>query len=155
MSAKAESSALREVSKRLMTFFETRELVSYGIVGLVQLAVDCSLFVFATAMGVHTAGANVLGRVSGALLGYFGNSRFTFAPKDGARHRDSKSIVRFAIVWSALTVVSSAAVVFMDHHVSLQAAWFLKPVVEVVLAGCGFLAGKLWIYKRSAQRNER
>lgn len=141
--------------KRVLRLFEAKEVVFYAIVGVLQLIVDCSLFVFATAMGAHTGAANILGRVSGAALGYFGNSRITFASKDGTRAHGATTFARFAVVWLVLTAISSASVIFMDRNVSLHAAWFIKPILEIVLAGCGFLTGKFWVYKRREEEVEQ
>ena len=49
------------------------------LIGLVQLGVDWAVFVGATALGVPTVPANVLGRVCGMLLGFWLNGRYTFA----------------------------------------------------------------------------
>src|SRR5690606_8590592 len=62
-----------------------RQGSQYFAIGILQLLVDWALFVAATALGLHAVPANLLGRISGAALGFWLNGRYTFACEDGAR----------------------------------------------------------------------
>ncbi len=48
-----------------------RQGTHYVLVGLLQLLLDWAVFVAATALGMPVAGGNIVGRVAGALLGFW------------------------------------------------------------------------------------
>jgi putative flippase GtrA len=124
-----------------------RQVLGFGLVGGLQLALDWASFVALTAVGVAVLPANLVGRVAGASLGYWANGRYTFskpgeAPRLGRRH-----LLRYVLFWLAMSALSTLAVMCLDRLHGLQAAWLGKPVVDGVLAVLGFLAAKYWIYR--------
>jgi putative flippase GtrA len=129
-----------------------REMVGYAIVGLTQLAVEWGLFVAATALLVPVPVANVAARIAGASLGFWLNGRFTFA-RSGAV-LDRRALLRFATSWAALTVVGTVAVTAIEAAAGLRATWVAKPVIDVLMAGVGFLASKYWIYGRPRPKGQ-
>lgn len=124
-----------------------RQLVSYGAVGGLQLLLDWACFVGLTAAGVAVVPANLAGRIAGASLGFWLNGRYTFA-RDGEPALARRNALRFIAFWLATTAASTLAMQAIDAREGLQAAWLLKPLVEALLAGLGFLAGRFWIYRR-------
>ena len=64
---------------------------------LMQLLLDWLVFVAATAAGLPPVPGNLLGRSSGALLGFWLNSRYTFPRQDGRRH-GWKHFARFFVL---------------------------------------------------------
>ena len=114
-------------------------------VGLLQLAVDTALFVLLTSAGVAVLPANVAGRVTGAVLGFTLNGRITFAAAGGNR-LDLPAFGRFALLWTALTVIGTATLMFVDARMGLTLAWLVKPVLEAVLAVFGFFGMKLFVF---------
>ncbi|MFN3730484.1 MAG: GtrA family protein [Fimbriimonadaceae bacterium] len=127
-------------------------MVGYAVVGLTQLAVEWGLFVAATAFLVPVPVANVAARIVGASLGFWLNGRFTFA-RSGAV-LDRRALLRFATSWAALTVIGTAAVTATESVAGLRTAWVAKPVIDVFLAGVGFLASKYWIYGRPRPKGQ-
>lgn len=123
-----------------------RQLVSYGLVGGLQLVLDWACFVLMTAAGVAVVPANLAGRVAGASLGFWLNGRYTFA-REGQPTLARRHALRFAAFWLATTAASTLAVQAIDAREGLQAAWLLKPLVEALLAALGFLAARHWIYR--------
>jgi putative flippase GtrA len=115
----------------------------FVIVGLAQLAVDTSIFIAATALGLPVVAGNLLGRVSGAGLGFWLNGRYTF----GQATLDRRHAARFAIAWSLLTVLSTVSVDIVAAHLGLHGAWLAKPLVEAVLAAINFMVSRHWIYR--------
>lgn len=122
-----------------------RQLASYGLVGLAQLALEWLSFVAITALSVPVSPANVLARVAGASLGYWLNGRVTFSA-DGAR-LGRRALFRFCVSWGVLTLIGTAAVSSLEHAWGLRAAWAGKPLVDIALALVGFLSSKYWIYR--------
>lgn len=125
-------------------------LVRYGAVGVAQLAVEWLVFFATTSSGLAVVPANVMARVGGASLGYWLNARFTFANAGAVVER--RSMLRFLASWAVLTVVGTVAVTWLETLGGLRLAWLGKPVVDVVLAGIGFLVSKHWIYAVDPRR---
>lgn len=121
-----------------------REMAAYAVVGFTQLAVEWGFFVLATALGVPVPAANVAARIAGASLGFWLNGRFTFA-RSGAV-LDRRALLRFATSWAVLTVVGTVAITAIESAAGLRTAWVAKPLIDVLMAGVGFLASKYWIY---------
>lgn len=119
---------------------------SYVLVGLLQLLLDWAVFVAATALGMPAAPANLVARVSGALLGFWLNGRVTFA-RDGVARLGWWRFVRFVLVWLALTAVSTWLVATVAARFGLHYAWLAKPVVEAALALPAFFLWRQVVYR--------
>ena len=116
------------------------------LVGLLQLLLDWVVFVALSGWGVPPATANVLGRVAGAVLGFWLNGRITFAQGDSARlgwHR----FLRFAIIWLMLTAISTMLVTWVASQLGLQQAWLAKPLIEAALAVAAFFLWRHVVYR--------
>ena len=119
---------------------------SFVLVGLAQLVLDSAVFVVATAAGVPVAPGNVLGRVSGALLGYWLNGRITFAA-EGEQRLGRGSFVRFLVAWLAFTAISTVAMAAIAAQLGIGHAWIAKPLVEGVLSVASFFLLRHWVYR--------
>lgn len=122
-----------------------RQGTHYLLFGLLQLLLDWLVFVAATALGMPVAGGNIAGRICGALLGFWLNGRVTFA--DAGPRLGWRRFVRFILVWSVMTLLSTWLVGTVAHGLSLQWAWLAKPVVEGALAVAGFFLWKYLVYR--------
>ncbi|HBK45876.1 MAG TPA: hypothetical protein DDZ67_05455 [Xanthomonadaceae bacterium] len=123
-----------------------RQGSQFAVIGALQLLVDWSVFVAVTAAGLPTVPGNVVGRISGALLGFWLNGRYTFAAAGDARlgwHR----FARFMVMWLVLTFVSTWLMASTALVLGLQFAWLTKPLVEGGLAVVSFLLGRYVIYR--------
>ena len=87
-----------------------------------------------------------LGRISGALLGFWLNGRVTFA-RDGAARLGWWRFAKFLLVWVPLTVVSTLAVTWVATSLGLAHAWLAKPLVEGVLAVVAFFLWRHVVYR--------
>lgn len=121
------------------------QAMKYGVVGLLQLGLEWLAFIALTALLVPVSISNVIARAAGASVGFWLNSRFTF-PAHGIRS-EGLSLYRYGVTWSAMTVLGTVAVMYLDQVGGLKAAWLGKPIVDVALAGVSFLASKYWIYR--------
>lgn len=110
----------------------------YLAFGLLQLLLDWSVFVAATALGMPAAPGNLLGRSCGALLGFWLNGRFTFA-SDGQHRLGWRRLARFLVLWLLMTAISTWLVSTVAATLGLQLAWLAKPMVEGGLAVVSFL----------------
>lgn len=118
----------------------------YVAVGIAQLALDWALLVTLTATGIPVAPANLAGRVGGALLGFWLNGRWTFA-QSGQAKLGWRRLLRFALVWLALTLVSTWLVAWVAHRAGLHDAWLAKPLVEALLAVVAFFLWRHVVYR--------
>lgn len=123
-----------------------RQGSSYIVIGLIQLVVDWAIFVAATALGVPTVPANLLGRLCGMLLGFWLNGRYTFAA-EGTQRLGWQRFARFALLWAVLTAISTALVTLAAEQLGLRYAWLAKPVVEGGLAALSFLLMRTFVYR--------
>ncbi len=118
----------------------------YLLFGVLQLLLDWAVFVGCTALGVPAAGGNLVGRVSGALLGFWLNGRYTFAGDQGGR-LGWRRFRRFGLLWLLMTAVSTLLIAGIESRLGLQLAWLAKPVVEGGLAAINFVLLRQLVYR--------
>jgi len=123
-----------------------RQSRHYLLIGGLQWLVDWGVMVGLSHLGMPIEPANVAGRISGAMLGYWLNGKLTFAGDDTAVGRTQ--LQRFVLMWLCTTVVSTWAMGGIDDVLGLKWAWLAKPGVELVLGVLGFLLSRHWVYKR-------
>ncbi len=124
----------------------TRQSRHYLMIGGVQWLVDWGVMVGLSHLGLMIEAANVAGRISGALLGYWLNGRITFSTDEHAlSHR---ALQRFILMWLCTTVVSTWAMGSIDDWFGLKWAWLAKPGVELVLGVIGFVLSRHWVYRK-------
>ena len=118
----------------------------YLVIGVVQWLVDWGVMVGLSHLGLPVEPANIAGRISGALLGFWLNGRITFAGDDTRIGR--RQFGRFVLMWLLTTMISTWAIGAIDDAVGLKWTWLAKPGVELVLGGLGFLLSRHWVYRR-------
>jgi putative flippase GtrA len=123
-----------------------RQSRHYLLIGGLQWAVDCTLMVALTHAGMAMWPANTLGRIAGAMLGYWLNGKLTFASDNTAVGRTQ--LLRFIMLWLCTTIASNLSMSAIDRYLGLQWAWLAKPAVELALGAIGFLMSRHWVYRR-------
>lgn len=123
-----------------------RQGSSFTIVGGMQLLLDWLVFVASTAAGLPVAPGNLLGRVCGAMLGFWLNGRYTFA-HEGKHRLGHLRFGRFMGVWLAFTLLSTLLITTVATHLGLAHAWLAKPLVEAGLAMFSFFVARYWVYR--------
>ncbi|WP_338339167.1 GtrA family protein [Xanthomonas euvesicatoria] len=118
----------------------------FMIIGALQLVVDCGIFIAATAAGMPAVPANLLGRIGGAMLGFWLNGRYTFAQQGDAR-LGWRRFGRFALMWLTLTLISTWLLSTTVDLLGLRQAWLAKPLVEGGLAVVSFFLGRHVVYR--------
>ncbi len=123
-----------------------RQGILFLLVGGTQLLLDWALFVALTWAGLAVVPSNIMARACAAGSGFWLNGRFTFAlgsvPKLGRRR-----LVRFGLLWCALTVLSTVLLGRLAGLSGLEWAWLAKPLVEAVLAIMSFFIQRQWVYR--------
>jgi putative flippase GtrA len=123
----------------------TRQGRHYLLIGSVQWLLDWGVMVLISHLGVKVEVANVCGRISGAMLGFWLNGKITFSSEGTTVGR--KQLQRFVLMWLCNTAISTFAVGHIDDAFGLQWAWIAKPAVELTLGLIGFLLSRHWVYK--------
>ena len=123
-----------------------RDGAGFSLVGALQVAVDSSVYIVLTTVGVATPPSNVCGRIAGALLGFWLNGRLTFAHHDQPRLR--WRLARYVILWVVMTSISTLALTTIGAHAGLRQTWWAKPLIESVLGVTSFLICRHWVYRR-------
>lgn len=123
-----------------------RQSRSYLMIGGLLWAVDWAVMVALSQAGMPVRQANVVGRVCGALLGFWMNGKITFAGEHTVVGR--VQLQRFVVVWIITTILSTWAIGQVDDVLGLKWAWLAKPLVELALAAIGFTLSRHWVYRR-------
>ena len=123
-----------------------RQSTLFLLVGALQLAVDSTLYISLTALGMPVMPANIAGRVSGVSVGFVLNARYTFAV-DGQPRLGRRSFLRFMVMWSVLTVLSTLILAWVAGSAGLQGSWLAKPAVEALMAAIGFVVQRHWVFR--------
>lgn len=124
----------------------TRQSRHYLLIGGVQWLVDWGVMVGLSHSGMAVELANVAGRISGALLGYWLNGAITFAGDEHALGRTQ--LQRFVLMWLCTTAISTWAMGSIDDWFGLKWAWLAKPGVELLLGVIGFVLSRHWVYRK-------
>jgi putative flippase GtrA len=117
----------------------------YVLIGGLQWLVDWGVMVLVSHLGAMVEIANICGRISGAMLGFWLNGKITFAADDTTVGR--RQLQRFVLMWLCNTAVSTFAVGRIDEVFGLQWAWVAKPAIELTLGMVGFLLSRYWVYR--------
>ncbi len=118
----------------------------YVAIGLLQWLIDWGVMVALTHAGIPVAPANITGRITGALLGYWLNGKWTFAGDDTAV--GAPQLRRFLLMWVSTTLLSTWAMTHIDDVFGLKWVWLAKPAVEIALGAIGFVLSRYWIYRK-------
>jgi putative flippase GtrA len=117
----------------------------FVLVGVVQWLLDWGVLVALSHAGAPVEAANIAGRVSGAVLGFWLNGNITFA-RDG-EGPGWRQFLRYALLWGVTTLLSTGAISALNAASGLRAAWLGKPLIDGFLSIGSFVASRYWIYR--------
>ena len=127
-----------------------RHLGGYAAIGLLQWSLDYGLMLALSEWVMPVAPANVIGRICGAMLGFWLNGKWTFAGDD--THVGRRALRRFVLMWIALTVLNTCLVHAIDAHSGLRMAQLLKPAADILTGAIGFVLSRHWVYNKPAAK---
>ena len=119
----------------------------YFAIGVLQWVVEYGLMLALSEWVMPVEPANVIGRLCGAVLGFWLNGKWTFAG-DGT-HVGRRALLRFVLMWLVLTLLNTWIVGAIDEHFGLRKAQLLKPAVDMLSGGLGFLLSRHWVYRKA------
>ena len=124
-----------------------RHLGGYAVIGLLQWLVEYGLMLALSEWVMPVEPANVIGRLAGAILGFWLNGQWTFAADD--THVGRHAAMRFFVMWIALTVLNTWIVAHLDDAFGLRTAQLLKPGADLLSGAIGFLLSRHWVYRKT------
>ena len=122
-----------------------RHFGGYAAIGLLQWVVEYGLMLALSEWVMPVEPANVIGRLAGATLGFWLNGKWTFAGE--GTHVGRQAAVRFVLMWLMLTLLNTWLVGVIDEDFGLRRAQMLKPLVDMLSGGIGFVLSRHWVYK--------
>lgn len=122
---------------------EWLRIVLFLAVGGLQFALDSGLFILLTHWGMAPSWTNLLTRFSAALLGFLLNGKLTF----GQSRLTGRQLFKYLLLWVALTLLSTGAVVAIGQMAGIRAVWGMKIVVEILLAVVSFVLMRRWVFR--------
>ncbi|MDI1252635.1 GtrA family protein [Thermomonas sp.] len=129
-----------------------RHLGSYAAIGLLQWLVEYGFMLALSEWVMPVEPANVIGRLAGAMLGFWLNGKWTFAGE--GTHVGRRAVLRFVLMWLVLTLLNTWLVGVIDEDYGLRRAQLLKPLVDMLSGGIGFLLSRHWVYKKGGGGNQ-
>lgn len=126
-----------------------RQPLLFLLVGVLQYALDAALFTLFISLGLATVPGNVLSRASAAACGFLANRYLTFEQRSDTFRRFRSSLVRFVLLWLAMTLLSSALLVLVKQGWGdlLEVQVKAKLLIEALLAIISFLLSKYWVFR--------
>ena len=125
-----------------------RHLGSYAAIGLLQWLVEYAAMLALSEWVMPVEPANVIGRLAGAMLGFWLNGKWTFAGE--GTYVGRRAVLRFVLMWLVLTLLNTWLVGIIDEEFGLRRAQLLKPLVDLLSGGIGFLLSRHWVYRKAA-----
>lgn len=123
-----------------------RQLIKYGLVGVMNTAVDFLIYQLLTFLGVNYAIAQCVSYSCGIFNSYLFNSRWTF--KETARH-ERREFISFAAV-NILSLGISVALLKVCYDVlGIQSDLISKAIVTPIVMVINFIGTKLLVFKKT------
>ena len=123
----------------------TGQVVRYGLVGLLVLALDYTIFAGLLALlpEQHLA-ANIAGKLAGAAIGFILHKYVTFA---GAQADNTgRQALSYALLLGFNLLLSTTLLWLLVDKLVLN-AYGARLFVDAVVIGVSFLGSKLWVYR--------
>ncbi len=123
------------------------QILRFCTVGLVNTAVDFTMFFVLTMGGAPYLLAQVLAYASGVVNSYFFNRVWTF------RMARKSSLPEFAgfVTVNALSLLMSAGLLFILHDVNHLSLWPSKILATSVSIVVNYMGSRLWVFSENQQ----
>ena len=123
-----------------------KQPVRFGLVGILNTAVDYFLFLILVGLIGLPALSNVISYSCGALVSYILNRNWTFQ-QAGSEQSHSKAIFKFALLTLAMVVLSTSVTVTCASFMSLPLAKFVSVCAVAIVS---FLGMKFVVFRTSS-----
>jgi len=121
------------------------QVVRYGIVGGIVYAADFLAFAILMALMPDAyLGANIVGKTTGAIIGFLLHKKFTFSwdQKDSAKRQAAAYLLLFGF-----NVAASSLLMWLLVDFAQANAFIAKLFVDGIVIAGSFIANRLWVYR--------
>lgn len=132
--------------KRLAT------ILKFGVVGLMNTAVDAAVFLILTTAGVPALAAQAVSYGCGVLNSYWWNGRWTF--RDVDRRGSGSEMVRFIII-NLLVLAGSTFLMYLLNSVLGWSLWISKTATTMAGMLINYMASRYWVFGTGAEKVAR
>ncbi|MDO7905643.1 GtrA family protein [Paenibacillus sp. JX-17] len=119
-------------------------LVKFGVVGILNTAVDMFIFTILSAAGYSALTAQIISYSCGVLNSYLWNGRWTF--RDERRQRRSTEMFRF-ILTNLIVLLFATLILYAADHLLGWGLVFSKITATVSGMGLNFAASRFWVFR--------
>lgn len=127
------------------------QIAKFAAAGAVQYLLDLIVFALMYVMTGDLVIGNMCGRLSGTVVGFFINRRFTFQAAEGPLLHGG-TVLRYCTTWLGATALSTACLKGIELWLSAEnylVMLFAKGVVEIGMFFVGFFALKRWVFRET------
>jgi len=132
--------------KRLAT------ILKFGVVGLMNTAVDAAVFLILKAAGAPALAAQAVSYGCGVMNSYWWNGRWTF--RDADRRGGGSELVRF-IITNVMVLAGSTFLLYLLNSVLGWNLWTSKAATTVAGMLFNYMASRYWVFGTGAEKDVR
>ena len=121
----------------------TGEALRFGVVGILQNALNVAVFALATAAGVHYRLAAVVAALAALLASFAFNRAWTFPGRQGPLHRQG---ARYALVFASAVALGVVVLTFFVEVAGLSEVPAQVAAILIV-APLSFLVQRAWVFR--------
>ncbi|MEA5058674.1 MAG: GtrA family protein [Clostridia bacterium] len=120
------------------------QLIRFGLVGVLNTAVDFCVYQFLVWLGLHYAASQCISYSCGLLNSYFFNRRWTFRQE---KTYTKKEFIRFLAVNLGSLALSVLLLRLCYEVLGIQSNLLAKGIVTAFVMVINFLGNKLFVFK--------
>jgi len=137
----------------------TVQFLKFNAVGLVNTAVDFTLYTLLLFWGMGSLGAHIISYAAGTLNSFVMNKKITFTDGEGAQdERESKSIlgqfIRFAVLNAAVLALSLMMLFVLSSAAGLHPL-VSKVIVMAVTVCLNFAGNRRWVFAKQVYGRDK
>ena len=121
----------------------TGEALRFGVVGILQNALNVAVFALATAAGVHYRLAAVVAALAALLASFAFNRAWTVPGRQGPLHRQG---ARYALVFASAVALGVVVLTFFVEVAGLSEVPAQVAAILIV-APLSFLVQRAWVFR--------
>lgn len=127
----------------------TLQFVLFGLVGVLNTAVDLFVYWALLQLSVYYIAANVLSYAAGMLNSYVWNKYLTFRSKEKKESgkRERGTLLRF-LLWNSVTLLLSSGLIALFIELAHWSELWSKLVATVVILVIQFTGMKKWVFRQ-------
>ncbi|MCG7382184.1 GtrA family protein [Paenibacillus sp. ACRRY] len=119
-------------------------MIKFGIVGVMNTAVDALVFTMLAALGTPALIAQVISYSCGVLNSYWWNGRWTF--RDARRQGPNNELLRFVIT-NLIVLALSSLILFLSNNILDLNLVISKAAATLLGMILNYIASRYWVFR--------